>query len=464
MSKPQIRRPDLDTVFSINEDGSRNMLHPADVKGRWQIRKDLIFTVLIVFYAALPWIRMGGHPAVHIDLPGRAAHLFGTTFTNQDFYLAFFLISGIGFALFVVTSLWGRVWCGFACPQTVFMEGAFRRFERWIEGPRERRIRRNLGPTTVDKAIRKSIKHVVFLALAFVIAHIFLSYFIPVRDLLQVMRTGPSENWANFGWTIFWTAALYFDYAWFREQTCLVICPYGRLQSALIDTDTVIIGYDEKRGEPRTKAAEKGGDCVDCHRCVVVCPTGIDIRNGLQMECIGCANCIDACDEIMDKIGRPHGLVRYDSRRGFEESARWPLLRPRFFAYVALALVGLTVASFSFSGRTDFEVRALRSRGMPYTLEETRIRNVFSVRVQNKTDLRQTYFLEPESIEAPGAPTPEFIISQARVRLAGLADTKVPIFVYVGRDQYKAPFELGIAVTDSISGAREVVKVRFRGP
>jgi cytochrome c oxidase accessory protein FixG len=307
------RRPDLDTVYSINADGSRNFIQPADVSGRWQVRKNLIFGLLLLFYLGMPWVEIGGKPAIHIDLPGRAAHLFGATFTNQDFHLVFFLVSGMGFALFVLTSLWGRVWCGYVCPQTVFMEGVIRKVERLIEGPSYARVKRNQGPWNLDKAWRKALKHAVFIVVALGFAHAFVSYFLPIRELLL---SSPWEHRAAFLWTMFWAGVLYFDFAWFREQTCLIICPYGRLQSTLVDPDTVIIGYDARRGEPRSKRSETGGDCVDCFRCVEVCPTGIDIRNGLQMECIGCANCIDACDEVMDRIDKPHGLVRYDSERG----------------------------------------------------------------------------------------------------------------------------------------------------
>ena len=286
------RRPDLDSVYTINPDGSRNFMHPADVHGKWQVVKNIVYTVLLVVYLIMPWIKIGGYPAVHFDVPGRTAHLFGTTFTNQDFHLMFFLLLGFGLSMFLITSLWGRVWCGFACPQTVFLEGVFRRIERWIEGPRIQRVRRNLGPLTGAKLWRKLLKHAVFLGLSYAFAHAFIAYFLPARELLEVIGSHPREHMGAFIWGIAWTAVLYFDYSWFREQTCLIICPYGRLQSTLIDYDTIVIGYDGQRGEPRHKGVDKGGDCIDCRRCIDVCPTGIDIRNGMQLECIACSNCI----------------------------------------------------------------------------------------------------------------------------------------------------------------------------
>jgi cytochrome c oxidase accessory protein FixG len=455
------RLPDLDTVYTIQSDGSRNFLHPADVKGRWQQRKNAIFALLIVIYAVLPWIWMGGHPAVLIDIPGREAFLFGRTFTNQDFYLLFFLLSGIGFGLFVLTALWGRIWCGFACPQTVFLEGVFRKVERWIEGPRDVRIRRNQGPLNGDKLARKLVKQATFLGLSLLAAHVFIAYFIPARDLWGIVRSDPGEHWTAFLWVVGMTGILYFDFAWFREQTCLLVCPYGRLQSALIDSDTIVIGYDTKRGEPRSKTVESAGDCVDCRRCVVVCPTGIDIRNGLQMECVGCANCVDACDEIMGRLGRPRGLVRYDSRRGFEGGKPRGFLRPRVILYVALGLVGLSVAAVAVGRRTTFEVHALRVRGMPYAIEGGEIRNLLQVNIQNKGTDRRVFFI---SMQAPGREDLSTVIAQPRLVLEGLADATVPIFVTIPQEAYTSAFPLTIAVRDSSSGVERQVEAHFLGP
>ncbi len=456
------RLPDLDTVFTINDDGSRNFLHPADVHGRWQRRKNVIFAVLIALHFALPWIPVGGRPAVWIDIPHRAAYVFGLTFTNQDFYLMFFLLSGIGFALFVVTSLWGRAWCGFTCPQTVWMEGVFRRIERGIEGPREVRLRRNLGPLTGEKFRRKLAKHLVFVVLSLILAHAFISYFIPGRELIQAVRGHPAAHPTAFVWVLVMAGILYFDYAWFREQTCIVVCPYGRLQSALIDADTALVGYDRSRGEPRGKAGEAAGDCVDCRRCVVVCPTGVDIRNGLQMECIGCANCIDACDEVMTRLRRPRGLVRYDSQRGFEGKRRG-YLRPRVLLYAALGVVGLAVAASVAARRGTFEARALRVAGLPYTIENGVLRNLYMMQIQNKEGVPRTFTVQVQPV-APGTPAPGVTLPLSRVVLAPMADTKVPAFATLAADRYAEPIDLRFAVIDSASGEQRVVKVEFLGP
>lgn len=456
----KLRRPELDTVYTINEDGSRNFLHPADVRGSWQVRKNWIFAILLVVYVGLPWLEIGGKPAVHLNIPDRLAYLFGLSFSNQDFYLLFFPLAGAGLALFALTSLWGRIWCGYACPQTVFMEGVFRKLERWIEGPRDRRIRRNLGPWTPGKVLLKSLKWLLFVILSAGIAHVFLSYFIPARELYPIIWKGPAGHWTAFGWTVFWTVIMAFNHLWFREQTCLILCPYGRLQSALVDDDTVIIGYDSQRGEPREKGVDKGGDCVDCYRCVAVCPTGIDIRNGLQMECIACANCIDACDDMMRRVGKPEGLLRYDSLKGFLGKSR-RFLRPRIFGYLLFFLVWLTGTVWALGQRTDFEAKSLRSRGLPFQLIEGKLQNLYTLHLQNKTDEERVYFLSPGDL---GGPEPEVLISQPRLRLAPFEIANVPIFATLLRDDFRESFPVTIQVSDSLSGKTRDVVLRFRGP
>ncbi|MBL8862931.1 MAG: cytochrome c oxidase accessory protein CcoG [Planctomycetes bacterium] len=455
------RKPDLESVYSINADGSRNMLQPADVRGRWHTRRNLVFVALIAFYVAMPWIRVGGQPAIRFDVPGRTAYLFGHTFTREDFFLVFFLITGFAFALFALTSLFGRVWCGYACPQTVFLEGVFRRIERWVEGGRNERLRLQKAPWNFEKLWRKSLKQVLFLAVVLVLTHTLLAYFLPVDELAPAILAGPSGHWVAFSWTLALSAVLYFDLAWFREQFCIILCPYGRLQSALVDDDTVVVGYDARRGEPRGPKGKSQGDCIDCGSCVNVCPTGIDIRNGLQLECIGCTNCVDACDSIMRQVGRPEGLVRYDSFHGFRGEGR-RFVRPRLFLYAVLALVGLGVFLVAATGRTSFEATALRARGMPYSIQDGRVQNLYTVRVHNKTTDSRSYHIVPLAPDAPAEL--DWRVASQSVDVAPLGEAEIPIFAFLPRERYQHAFPVAVRVTDSVTGESVEVALRFQGP
>jgi cytochrome c oxidase accessory protein FixG len=429
-----------DKASSIRSDGSRNFVHPADVSGRFDRRRKWIFAGLIALLAALPWLQLGGHPAVFLDFEQRSFYLLGATFNAQDAWLVFFLLTGVGFALIVVTALWGRLWCGYACPQTVFLEGLFRPIERLIEGPRGERLRRNAGPLTFDKAARKSLKHAIFLALAFLIAHVIMAYFVSLPGLYRMVLGNPAAHPEAFAWAATLTAVLYFNFFWFREQLCLVVCPYGRLQSVLTDQDTLVIGYDERRGEPRGKKGTAGaGDCVDCKRCVVVCPTGIDIRNGLQIDCIGCARCIDACDEVMNTLGRAPGLVRYDAQSGFAGKPK-RLLRARIALYAGLGVLGLAVASIAISQRAPFEANLLRLRDMPpFVVEHGHVRNAFEIHLVNKRARTSTF-------ELRGVPEGQlrYTIALPKVVLAELRDRRIPVFVEypTGSPMHVAQIEL----------------------
>ena len=417
---------------ALRPDGGRNFIVPADVSGPYARRRYVIFGVLLLVYVLTPWIQIGGHPAVFLDLEHRAFYLFGQTFNAQDFWLTFFLLSGIGFVLIVVTALWGRIWCGYACPQTVFLEGVYRRIERLIEGPREQRRKRDQAPLTLSRSLRKVTKHVVFFLLSFLVAHVFLSYFVSLPKLFTMMHERPREHPEAFAWAFVMTLIMYGNFAWFREQLCLIICPYGRLQSVLTDSESLVIGYDVGRGEPRGKAKDKAaGACVDCGRCVVVCPTGIDIRQGLQMECIGCAACVDACDEVMTKLQRPKGLIRYDSQSGLAGQATrfW---RPRVFIYVAFGLLGLVVATLLARTRTPFEANLLRLSSAPYVLEAegSLVRNALELHLINKRGDAAEF-----QISGVKDGTLDYVIGIPRITLGSLEERRIPVFVLAPNDR-----------------------------
>jgi cytochrome c oxidase accessory protein FixG len=446
---------------SIREDGSRNTVHPADVSGRFTTARNVVFAVLLAIYAVVPWLEVGGRPAVLLDIAQRRFYLFGAVFNAQDVWMMFFVLSGIGFTLVALTTIAGRVWCGYACPQTVYLEGVFRPLQRLIEGPREKRLRREAGDWTFDRLWRRALLWSIYLVLAAAIAHVFLGYFTPIRGLRAMIAAGPSAHPEAFAWTTAMTAVMFFNFAWFREQTCVAICPYGRLQSVLTDADSLVIGYDALRGEPRGKAKAEGvGDCVDCNRCVVVCPTGIDIRNGLQLDCIACARCIDACDEVMDKLKRPRGLVRYDSYNGLHHQPR-RFLRPRLALYALLGAMGLAASYLAYRKHTLYEANLLRLQGIPYLVEGETVRNAYNIHLVNKHNRRVVFALEPDT--STGA---SFVLPLREVALEPLAGTHAPVFVTLPRARFQAGMKVKIRVVPQGLPAEETrtIEAPFLGP
>ncbi len=447
---------------SLAADGRRTFVHPADVRGRLRRIRLVVFAVLVAVWIALPIVEIGGRPALFLDVARREFYVLGAAFNAQDAWLLVFAVTGAGFLLAFVTSLWGRVFCGYACPQTVFLEGLFRPIERLIEGPREARLRLARAPWTARKIAKKVAKHAAFLVASLAVAHVTLGLFVSLPSLWRMLGAGPAAHPEAFGWAMAITAFCYVDFAWFREQLCLIVCPYGRLQSALTDEDTVVIGYDAARGEPRGKAADpSAGDCVDCRRCVVVCPTAIDIRNGMQLDCIGCSACVDACDEVMVKLERPTGLVRYDSQRGLEGKPRrfW---RPRLLAYALLGLAGLAATIFASSRRTGFEASLLREKGAPYVVEEGAQRNSFTMHLVNKSTREEIFDVSPADGESL-----ELAISETEVVLAPMRDTRVRV-VAVRRLAAGAPSspsdKVKLRVVRRSDGETHVVEAKFVGP
>ena len=457
LAKPPIR-PNRDAVTTIRDDGSRRFLHPADARGFWTRARRVSSAFLIAVYLLLPWIPVGGHPAVFLDIAGRRFHLFGFTLAFQDAWLLFFAISGLGFGLFLITALLGRVWCGWACPQTVFLDHVFRRVERWLEGDAVARRKLDAAPWGAAKVVRRVIKQTVFLLLSAAITHLFLAYFVSLPELWHMMGQSPREHWSAFLFVAIATGLLYFNFAWFREQLCLVICPYGRLQSVLIDDHSLVIGYDAKRGEPRGKIGTfDAGACIDCNRCVQVCPTGIDIRQGLQIECIACAACIDACDEVMTKVNRPTGLIRYDSTAGFNGGrTRW--LRPRLWLYGILLAAGAFAATWALSTVRPASLGVTRLGGAPYFVDAEIVRNQFLVRLVNKRDVPASF-----RVVAEGEGLKQFGFEES-VTLAPLAEEVRPLIVSVPREKYSGPFHF-VVVARPEDGAYELrSKADFTGP
>lgn len=451
-------RPTRESVTTINDDGSRRFIHPATVRGRFTRWRAIMAVVLTAIYVALPWIPINGHPALFLDVANRHFHYFGLTFLGQDVWIAFFVLSGLAFCLFYVTALLGRVWCGWACPQTVILDFA-RRIERWCEGDAPARRRLDGMPWTLNKTLRRGAKHLLYILFVLVLAHVFLSYFVSLPRLYTMMTHAPGANWGAFAFVFLLSAALWFDLAWFREQFCIVLCPYGRLQSALIDTHSLVVGYDTKRGEPRgRKGTEGAGDCVDCQRCVQVCPTGIDIRQGLQMECIGCTACIDACDAVMHKIQRPAGLIRYDSTQGFNgKPTRW--LRPRTLLYTVLALLGAAALTAATSTLKPANLSLARVTGIPYIVEGGVVRNQFLVRILNKRNAPITFHVD----FADGPQTLHWSGAEDGITVAPLGEEIRTVVLTLPRTDLKAELPLRLRAWSS-DGTFLEKPITFLGP
>ncbi|MEA3410254.1 MAG: cytochrome c oxidase accessory protein CcoG [Pseudomonadota bacterium] len=382
----------------------REKIYAREVHGVYARLRVLAVLVLLGAYYGVPWLTWGGRQAVLLDLPNRQFHLFGITFWPQDFFYLAALLIIAALSLFFFTALAGRLWCGYACPQTVWTE-VFMWIERKIEGDRPRQMKLDKMPLSARKIAIKGGKHAVWILFSLYTGFTFVGYFTPTHDLAAKVATLSLGPWETF-WIIFYGFATYGNAGWMREQVCIYMCPYARFQSAMFDRDTLIISYDEERGDPRggrkrsVDPAEAGlGDCIDCTLCVQVCPTGIDIRDGLQFECIGCAACIDVCDEVMDKMGYPKGLVRYTTEHAVH-GEKTHVVRPRMFVYAALLAVLVGALIFSIAGRVPLEVDVIRDRIALYReTHEGLIENTYNIKVVNKDQSRHQYRLSASGIE-----------------------------------------------------------------
>jgi cytochrome c oxidase accessory protein FixG len=386
-------------MSTLNQDGTRNWLRPKLARGRFLRHRRVVAWALIALFVLLPGLEIGGRPAFVIDLVTRELVICGAVFRPSDGLILMLLGLTIVLVVFVLSALFGRVWCGWGCPQTVYLEMVFRPIERWLEGTPSQAARLSLLHP------RRLAKWAIYAALAFAVANVFLAYFVGAARLRVWVLESPLDHPGGFAVVVAVAALMLANFGWFREQTCIVACPYGRLQSVLLDRDSLIIGYDARRGEPRGKAKKHlpvvggRGDCVDCNACVAVCPTGIDIREGLQMECIGCAQCADACDQVMDKLHRPPHLIGYTSQAALAGEPH-RVLRPRLLVYPALLAIVGSLLVWSVIGRPVAEVTALRNDGPSFmTLPGGRIASQVRIKIENEEDEPRGY-----AISLAGAP------------------------------------------------------------
>jgi cytochrome c oxidase accessory protein FixG len=391
-----------DSVATIDKEGKRNFLFSKKPKGKLHNWRTLATVVYLTIFFTLPLIKWQGQPLFMFNIVERKFILFGQIFWPQDFFI--FAIGLLTLMVFIIlfTVVFGRVWCGWACPQTVFMEMVFRKIEYWLDGDSSAQKRLKEMPWNAYKIRKRAIKIAVFFIISFIIANFALAYLISMDKVVQMMHEGIGQNFGTFSSLMGFTTIFFFVFYWFREQACIVVCPYGRLQGVLLDRKSMVVAYDYVRGEPRGKLKRQAaidilnGDCVDCLACVKVCPTGIDIRNGTQMECINCTACIDACDAIMEKINKPLGLIRYDSEENIAQ-ARKKTFNWRLGAYSAILVTLLGVLTYLLASRDDVDATVLRTPGQIYqTLPDGRISNVYSIKLANKTrkDIPMTLKLE----------------------------------------------------------------------
>lgn len=384
-----------DTIATINADGKRNFIFPKKPSGPFYDKRKLLSYFLLVFLIASPFVKINGNQFLMFNVLERRFSIFGFAFWPQDFHL--FVISMIvgvvGLTLFTVA--FGRIFCGWFCPQTIFMEMVFRRIEYWIDGDRGAQLRLNKQEWNAEKIRKRFTKWIIFFIFSFFIANVFLAYLISSDKLLKMVTEGPANHISTLVALLIFTAVFYFVFAWFREQVCIIACPYGRMQGVLLDNKSINVAYDHVRGEGENgrkkwrngedRTAAGYGDCIDCNQCVVVCPTGIDIRNGTQLECINCTACIDECDIIMEKVGLPKGLIRYASEDEIVKKEKFKLTT-RMKGYIAVLLLLLGVLTTMLFLRNDVEANLLPLPGQLFQHDGTNIRNIYTYKIVNKTE------------------------------------------------------------------------------
>jgi cytochrome c oxidase accessory protein FixG len=453
-----------DSVATISKQGTRNYIFPKKPKGKLYNWRTLTSIIYLAIFFILPFIKMKGEPLFLFNVLRRKFIFFGQVFWPQDFFI--FAIGLLTFMIFVIlfTVIFGRAFCGWACPQTIFMEMVFRKIEYWIDGDAQAQRRLRKMPWSGYKIRKRAMKIAVFYFVSFIIANFFLAYIIGIDDVLAMVKEGIGKNIATFISLLGFATIFFFVYYWFREQVCIVVCPYGRLQGVLLDKKSIVVAYDYVRGEPRTKLKKDTasqppkGDCVDCLACVRICPTGIDIRNGTQLECVNCTACIDACNDIMEKINKPPGLIRYESEENIAHSKKTKFnWRTTGYSFVLLLLLGFLVVLLTT--RDDVDARILRTAGQMYqSLPDGRISNLYNIKLVNKTRKDIPLRLKLENMKG------EIILIAKELVVPSESYFQTPFFVKIDRSlitKRKTPIALGVYEGDK---KIKTVNTTFLGP
>lgn len=387
------------TIATVDEEGKRIWVYPKKPKGSLHNKRVAVTILLLSIFFAGPFIKIGQHPFLLLNVFERKFVILGQAFWPQDFFL--FALTLVILFVFIIlfTVVFGRIWCGWACPQTLFMEMVFRKIEYWIEGDANQQRKLDKAPWSSSKIVKKTSKHFIFVIISLLISHTVVAYIIGANSTFKMIVEPPTEHLSGFVGLMVFTGIFYWVFAFFREQACVAVCPYGRLQGVLLVKDSIVVAYDWLRGEPRGKLKKKEveenkGDCIDCKLCVHVCPTQIDIRNGTQLECVNCTACIDVCDEVMDKIGKPKGLIRFTSYNAIKEGIE-KVINPRVIGYSVVLVALITLLSFLISTRTDVQVTILKVPGQLYQrTDDDRISNLYNIEFVNKTFEDKTITLE----------------------------------------------------------------------
>jgi cytochrome c oxidase accessory protein FixG len=459
-------------LASVARDGRRRWIYARQPSGRFYRARTVVSVLLIGFLFAAPFVTVNGQPLMKLNVLERQFVLLGVFFRPQDFYLVVLIALSVLVTILLATVVIGRVWCGWLCPQTVFMEMLFRKLEYLIEGSAELQLRRDRGPWTRERIVRKGIKHAVFYALSFLIANVFLAWIIGARALWAIVTDPPSEHLAGLVSIVIFSFVFYLVFVRFREQACVLACPYGRMMSALTDSRTITVTYDVVRGEPRGRMlrgaqrdAGAQGDCIDCHQCVTVCPTGMDIRDGIQLECVTCAACIDACDAVMTKIGRPAGLIRLTSHDAVAHSApgasaarRRPAARA--LAYAAVWLVLVSTVAVLLARRPDLDVLILRQPGTLYATDaDGDFANFYSVEALNRTASPARFSIE---VVQPSGATVTTLGPLGDVGPYGVAEGRLMLRLPAGHvSGASTPVRFAVRAAD---GSVQTIDSAFLGP
>ncbi|MEZ5017552.1 MAG: cytochrome c oxidase accessory protein CcoG [Flavipsychrobacter sp.] len=436
MSKNVDQSAFRDKVATVDKQGKRVWVFPQKPKGWYYNARTWLSVLYLIVFFGLPFVKVNGRPLFLLNILERKFIIFGQIFWPQDFFI--FGLSMILFIVFIAlfTVVFGRVFCGWVCPQTIFMEMVFRKVEYWIEGTANEQKRLAQQKWNKDKIFKKSMKWIVFWTISFLIANTFLAYIIGIDELRIVISSPISENLGGFIALLIFTTIFFFVYTWFREQVCTVVCPYGRMQGVLLDRDSIIVTYDHVRGEERGRFKKNEertiGDCIDCNQCVRVCPTGIDIRNGTQLECVNCTACIDACDSIMESVGLPKGLIRYASESNISEN-KPTRFTGRMKAYTAVMVVLLGVLTFLLMSRTNVDVAVLRSSGQLFQKQPNdQISNLYNYKIVNKTYADKILELRPEDFEGEI----KYVGSQ-ELKISKEEHATGSLFIFIDEDKIK---------------------------